>query len=294
MRGVGLPAAICLQVVQLHVQQRIFALLTFQIALTLLLWCRYLFLGMEQAAEVVNAALQQLLTNTHPAATSAAARAAAAMLQSPDSSSSSSSSSIWAWLHRTNSSVEDATRHQGFRSLLQGFAQGLVKQQGLLQALLKSAIQWCRAAATATPTIGTPVQANADSPVVGEVAAAAAKLAAHSLPADIKLMQCPLLNVSICLASVSGTGAAAAASSASTTAARHLQMAAAAGAAPAGRIAEEGVTDNSSSSSGSEAAAGGLLVVVYNSLAWPRREWVRVPVAAVQDASYTLQGAQHA
>jgi hypothetical protein len=71
--------------------------------------------------------------------------------------------------------------------------------------------------------------------------------------------------------------------------------AAAAAAAPAGRMSEDSLTDSSSSSSSSsEAAAGGLLVVVYNSLAWPRREWVRVPVAAAQDASYTLQGERHA
>jgi hypothetical protein len=66
--------------------------------------------------------------------------------------------------------------------------------------------------------------------------------------------------------------------------------------ASAGRMSEDSVTDNSSSSSSGSggAAAGGLLVVVYNSLAWPRRDWIRVPVAAAQDARYTLQGEQHA
>jgi hypothetical protein len=35
----------------------------------------------------------------------------------------------------------------------------------------------------------------------------------------------------------------------------------------------------------------GVLAVVYNSLAWPRREVVRVPVSHTHDATYSVQGA---
>jgi hypothetical protein len=65
-------------------------------------------------------------------------------------------------------------------------------------------------------------------------------------------------------------------------------------AATAGRISEGSSSSSSGGGGGSSdvaAAAGGLLVVVYNSLAWPRQEWVRVPVAAAApDARYTVQG----
>jgi hypothetical protein len=271
------------------------------VLLLLLLPCRYLYLGMEQAADVVNAALQQLLTksqpavaSTTPAADAAAATAAVASSASGSSSSSSSSSNsgVWTWFgHYITMGISGTDGHSGYTSMLQNLVHGLFKQQGFLQALLKSSMQW-RTAAAAAPTSSTLVQDIAEGLAgQGITAAAATGAAARGLPAGIQ--QCPLLNVSICLASVSGTGAAAAAaataaSDASTAAARHLHMAAgAAAAATEGRMSE-GSSDSSSSSSAADTA--GLLVVVYNSLAWPRQEWVRLPVAAVQDAAYTVEG----
>ncbi|KAF6264318.1 hypothetical protein COO60DRAFT_1634484 [Scenedesmus sp. NREL 46B-D3] len=135
-------------------------------------YARYLYLGMEQAAEVVNAALQQLLTSNIAPATLAAPRAAAG---TPTGRSSSSSSS--------SGSGSDSSQLAGSSSTS------------------RSSSTW----------------------------------------AGLR-----------------------------------------------GHISED---DNSSSSSSSGAAQGGLLVVAYNSLAWPRREWVRVPVAAGHAAPYTVQDA---
>jgi hypothetical protein len=179
---------------------------------------------------------------------------------------------------------------------LQGVCQGLAKQQGLWRALLKSSWQLlsksgASAEAASASDDHRQSQSSAGDATGRQSAENAAAAAAGSVPAGIKLTQCPLLNVSICLPSVTGTAPAA---SSSSFAARKLQMAAAAAAAAASGRVFEGSSSSSSSSDVAAAASNadnGLLVVVYNSLAWPRQEWVRVPVAATAGgARYTVQG----
>jgi hypothetical protein len=180
--------------------------------------------------------------------------------------------------------------------MLQGIVQGLMKQQGLWRAVLKSGWQLLTVKSTASATATSSAEAasasdeqwqgsagdDSDGPTAGNAAAAAA---ARDVSAGFKLTQCPLLNVSICLPSVTGTAPAVSSSSAT----RQLQMAAAAAAAASGHISE-GSSSSSDVAAAASNANNGLLVVVYNSLGWRRREWVRVPVAAIEDASSTVHG----
>lgn len=177
---------------------------------------RYLYLGMEAAEKLVNAALEQLLT-----------------AGSSSSSTRYGSSSSSNWLYRIATATWRSMSNPGASSigdfpgsarlLLQGFRRGGCKT--------------------------TPVHTMRSHQRTAAAAAAGS--------AELKLSQCPLLNISICLPSVAAT------STFST----------------AQKLALGTVLGAKSSSSGGSSS---LLVVAYNSLAWPREEFVRVPVGAQQ------------
>lgn len=264
-------------------------------ALVVVLTCRYIFLGMQEASGVVNTALTHLLLSTAP--TPAPTAPHSSTPPQPHSRHNSSKGITNALLQL----LPTWLRHH-LRRWLPGSLTPFSTHDDQQQQKHHSS--------SSSNSVGG---SGSDSQTVGGGAAAAA--------GGLQLVQCPLLNVSVCGATVAATSLRHSNSGVATPEQqqqqqhlRQLKLYPAGSSQVQHLHAKQHVTtatpshadtDSSSSSSGSDdtassaAVAGvgvggdaGVLVVAYNPLAWARREVVRVPVAhgAAEGVSYRVEG----
>lgn len=269
--------------------------------------CRYLYLGMQEAADVVDTALVALLT-ARPAPTP---RAPSTNSQAADSGEPHGSSSV---------GNRDSSKSGGDSSTDAGV--GGVWRRRILR--LQHAVMHTTAAlGLATPTTQTASDSTGGIPRTLSAAVGADQGA--QLQGGLQLVQCPLLNVSVCAVTVAATsshaasrltpvGTAAASTVPTTEPAmqqrgqhplRQLLSPSNAAQQISARAKPHNLGFHLSSSSDGSAPVGlsvsmlegranertGVLVVAYNSLAWSRHEVVQVPVSHVAlGVTYSVQG----
>eukprot|EP00879_Flechtneria_rotunda_P012931 GHRR01013504.1.p1 GENE.GHRR01013504.1~~GHRR01013504.1.p1 ORF type:complete len:746 (+),score=240.71 GHRR01013504.1:364-2601(+) len=241
-------------------------------------YARYLYLGLEEASQVVITALEQLLKRSPPFASQGSSSASNSSNQQTARDHPLSRSLLQRSASMTRCTLlavwQDYCRLG--RKVVARFVSKIWPLSSLFDVqLVGTAISptsivlphGVQQLATATAAHGQQSMGG-QNVNTGQGRAASINGGTAAAAANITLWQCPLLNVSICATSLEATR---------PQAARLLR-------------AMDNTHVAAATNVNVTATQQGLLIVAYNSLGWDRAEYVRVPVADAAGVQYTVQG----